>query len=117
VPERARRIAGSGLDVVAQLLGLVEVLELFERLVFDLADPLGVTLNAPNLVGVDRAQQSLEPLRDARACRQSGLPPPARPSGGGAQRRGLGACGSGEVVVELLGTLALWMVSHALPHS
>ena len=34
----ARRIAGSGLVVVAQLLGFAEVLELFERVVLDLAD-------------------------------------------------------------------------------
>jgi hypothetical protein len=37
---RAKRLAGSVLDVVAQLLGLVEFLELLERAVFDLPDAL-----------------------------------------------------------------------------
>jgi hypothetical protein len=46
-----------------------------------------------------------------------GLSKRGEASAGGAQRRGVRACRSGEVVVELDGTLALWMGSHALPHS
>ena len=38
--EPAQRKAGSDLDLVAQFLGFGEVLELFERLVLDLADSL-----------------------------------------------------------------------------
>jgi hypothetical protein len=51
VRERARRIAGSGLDVVAKLLGLGKALEFLERLVLDLADPLARDVErAPDLV-------------------------------------------------------------------
>ena len=50
VPEPAQRIAGSDL-AVSQLLGFAEVLELLERLVLDLADPLaGDVERAPDLV-------------------------------------------------------------------
>ena len=42
---RAQRLAGSVLDVVAQLLGLVEVLELLERVLFDCRMRSRVTAN------------------------------------------------------------------------
>jgi len=51
VPERARRESGSDLVVVAQLLGFGEVLELLERVVFDLADALARDVErAPDLL-------------------------------------------------------------------
>jgi hypothetical protein len=50
------REAGSDVDVVAQLLGLVEVLELLERLIFDLADALARDVEgAPDLAECARA--------------------------------------------------------------
>ena len=54
--ERARGIAGRGLGLVAQLLGFAEVLELLQRLVLDLADPLtGNVERPPDLVKRPRA--------------------------------------------------------------
>ena len=40
VRERVQRKARSGLDVVVQLLGFVQLLELYQRVVFDLANAL-----------------------------------------------------------------------------
>ena len=49
-PEGTYRIAPSGLAVVAQLLGLVEALELVERVAFDLANSLaGDVERSPDL--------------------------------------------------------------------